>query len=244
MPSVCIRSASRAAPSPPACDVVQCASALTSGRAFFTAIANPHERIAGRSMISSPTKAASAAAMPSFSRICAKHRSFVLNALVDVLHLQIPRPQGHGFGDALGDDSGFDSRHAGQHNGSAVMGVEALGLDQTGAVEPAAASSLRFRDIACRRFESALGGECPLSLPGAGKIQILPSVRTPSTSKRMSLILRARAVAEGLGIARDSSIRLAQSVWGRATRPSRGAELGSRRSQLPAISVPFTHTYV
>src|SRR6266849_879156 len=37
--------------------------------------------------------------------------------------------------------------------------------------------------------------------PGAGKIQILPSVRTPSTSKRMSLILRARAVADGLGIA-------------------------------------------
>src|ERR1019366_9818836 len=36
---------------------------------------------------------------------------------------------------------------------------------------------------------------------GEGKIQILPSVRTPSTSKRMSLILRARAVADGLGIA-------------------------------------------
>jgi hypothetical protein len=29
----------------------------------------------------------------------------------------------------------------------------------------------------------------------------LPSVRTPSTSKIMSLILRARAVAEDLGIA-------------------------------------------
>jgi hypothetical protein len=37
---------------------------------------------------------------------------------------------------------------------------------------------------------------------GAGKIQIFPSVRTPSTSKMMSLILRARAVADGLGIAR------------------------------------------
>src|SRR5664279_6417128 len=36
---------------------------------------------------------------------------------------------------------------------------------------------------------------------GAGKIQILPSVRTPSTSKMMSLILRARAVADDLGIA-------------------------------------------
>src|ERR1700722_17080 len=37
--------------------------------------------------------------------------------------------------------------------------------------------------------------------PGAGNIQILPSVKTPSTSKIMSLILRARAMADGSGIA-------------------------------------------
>src|SRR5277367_947533 len=36
--------------------------------------------------------------------------------------------------------------------------------------------------------------------PGAGNIQILPSVKTQSTSKIMSFILRARAVADGLGI--------------------------------------------
>src|SRR5450755_3246029 len=63
--------ASRAAPSPPEWDVVQCASALTSERAFFTAMARPHLRMAGRSITSSPTKAASAAEIPSFSRICA-----------------------------------------------------------------------------------------------------------------------------------------------------------------------------
>jgi len=55
---------------------------LTSGRAFFTAIANPHLRIAGKSITSSPTKAASAEVIPSFARICCEHRSLVLNALV------------------------------------------------------------------------------------------------------------------------------------------------------------------
>src|ERR1700677_1176593 len=46
---------------------------------------------------------------------------------------------------------------------------------------------------------SALGGE-PCEAPGAGKIHIVPSVRTPSTSKMISLILRARAAGEGLGM--------------------------------------------
>src|ERR1019366_10376785 len=50
---------------------------------------------------------------------------------------------------------------------------------------------------------------------GEGKIQILPSVRTPSTSKRMSLILRARAVADGLGIAAILALSLS-AIHGRA----------------------------
>src|SRR5580765_3069933 len=40
---------------------------------------------------------------------------------------------------------------------------------------------------------------------GAGKIQILPSVRTPSTSKRMSLILLARGLDIGAILAFESS---------------------------------------
>ena len=56
-----------------------------------------------------------------------------------------------------------------------------------------------------------------------GKIQVLPSVRTPSTSKRMSLILRARAVADNLGIAAIlAGCDLARArllVWGRAPSP-------------------------
>src|ERR1700686_1987821 len=64
----------------------------------------------------------------------------------------------------------------------------------------------------CADFSSTLGW-VPASDPaGDGNIQILPSVRTPSTSKIMSLILRARAVGDDLGIARDSSIQDCQ--WG------------------------------
>src|ERR1035438_6996117 len=56
---------------------------------------------------------------------------------------------------------------------------------------------------------------------GAGNIQILPSVSTPSTSKIMSLILRARAAAEGFGIVAILAFRLS----GRC--PS--SQLGGRR---------------
>src|SRR5208282_1952401 len=70
-----------------------------------------------------------------------KHRRLVLNALIHVIHLQIARTEGHRFRDALGDDPGLDSRQASQRNGGAVVGVEALGFDQAGAVETEAALS-------------------------------------------------------------------------------------------------------
>src|SRR5579859_29275 len=47
----------------------------------------------------------------------------------------------------------------------------------------------------------AVRGEPPALLSRSGRKNSLPSVRTPSTSKSRSLILRARAVAESLGIA-------------------------------------------
>src|SRR6202162_2555928 len=59
-----------------------------------------------------------------------------------------------------------------------------------------------LRETLAADFSRRLCGAPDCSPPeGAGNIQILPSVRTPSTSKRMSLILRARALADDLGIA-------------------------------------------
>jgi len=116
-----------------------------------------------------------------------------------VIHLQITRAQGNGFRDALGDDPGLDSRQPRQRNCGTVVRVEALGLDQAGAVQSEASLSLWTRALA--DFSSTLCGIPDCEPPGAGKIQILPSVSTPSTSKRMSLILRARALADDLAIA-------------------------------------------
>ena len=93
-----------------------------------------------------------------------------------MVHLQIARPQGDGFGDALGDDPSLDSRQVGERNGGAVVGVEALSLDQAGAVESEASLTARLR-----RLFQILGSAQIAGFPGVGKIQILPSVRTPST---------------------------------------------------------------
>src|SRR5208282_4294943 len=230
--------ASRAAPSPPACDVAQCASALTSGRAFFTAIARPHLRIAGTSITSSPTKAASAAVIPSFSRICANtdalswipwytwsiFRSRARRATVSEMRLVmipvlIP---------------------ASRANEIAVPSWAWKPLASIKFVlwRPNPCPSGREKRWAdfSRMLCWALEGEPPdcespdCQPSGAGKIQILPSVRTPSTSKRISLILRARAAAEGLGIPADSSIRAGRC--GEAVSEPAG-HLALRKSPLP-----------
>ena len=56
--------------------------------------------------------------------------ALVLDALTDLFKLQIAGAESHGFGDALGDKSGLDASEAGEGDGSAVVGVEAFGLDQ------------------------------------------------------------------------------------------------------------------
>src|ERR1019366_8044178 len=73
-----------------------------------------------------------------------QHRRLVLDALIHVVHLQIARPQSNGFGDALSDDPGLDSRQPSQRNGGAVVGVEALGFDQAGAMESEAPLTALF----------------------------------------------------------------------------------------------------
>ena len=89
-----------------------------------------------------------------FKNLC-KHRRLVLNPLVHVINLQIARTQGNGFGDALGDDPGLDSRQASQRNGGTVVGVEALGFNQARAREPDAALSLWLGKALGGLFEHA-----------------------------------------------------------------------------------------
>jgi hypothetical protein len=55
---------------------------------------------------------------------------FVLNALVNIIQLQIASAQGHGFRDPLGDQPSLDSGQPSERNGRAILGMEALGFDQ------------------------------------------------------------------------------------------------------------------
>jgi hypothetical protein len=64
------------------------------------------------------------------------------------------------------------------------VGVKALGLDESLAVQTEAAVWAMFG----RLLQDSL-----LRSGGAGNMKSFPSLRTPSTSKRRSLILRARA---------------------------------------------------
>src|ERR1019366_891233 len=73
-----------------------------------------------------------------------QHRRLVLDALIHVVHLQIARPPGNGFGNALSNAPGLDSRQSSQRNGGAVVGVETLGFDQAGAMESEAALTALF----------------------------------------------------------------------------------------------------
>ncbi len=102
------------------------------------------------------------------------------NALMNVFEFQIAGAERDGFRAALGDESRLDSAETGERNRGAVMGVEAFEFNL--ALSLCAADSW-----------AATAGV-------SGKKKSLPSVSTPSTSKRRSLILRARAWAESLGI--------------------------------------------
>ena len=53
-----------------------------------------------------------------------------MDALADVFEFQIAGAEGDGFGDALGDESGFDAGEARERDRGAVVGVEAFGFDQ------------------------------------------------------------------------------------------------------------------
>src|SRR5208282_1226320 len=78
-------------------------------------------------------------------------------------------------GDAFGDDPGLDARQAGQHNGGAVVGVEALGFDQAGALEPGAGLSPMLRDhawLSSRLLASRRRGEDPDFAVGENAVDI------------------------------------------------------------------------
>ena len=109
---------------------------------------------------------------------------FECAALVDELELEVTGASGHGFADAFGDDAALEAAETSQRDGGAVVGTVAFGFDHGFGVER------RSRSCPCHRSRPKLR---PPQAPGTS--QMVPSVRTPSTSKRMILILRARSCA-------------------------------------------------
>ena len=131
-----------------------------------------------------------------FLKACA----LVVDALANVFEFQVAGAEGDGFGDAFGDESGLDAGEAGEGDRGAIVGVEAFGFDQGLALEAESALSGALGGLLLRALIERTVCWMPA---GAGKMKSLPSVRTPSTSKRRSLILRARAAGESLGIGRE-----------------------------------------
>jgi len=78
--------------------------------------------------------------------------ALVLDALAHVLELEIASAEGDRFGDALGDESGLDAGQACEGDGSAVVSVKALGLNQRLAVKAKSTLSAVVRGF----FENAL----------------------------------------------------------------------------------------
>src|SRR5579859_5828293 len=154
--------ASRRAPSPPQCWVIQCASSFTSSRPLGTAMANPQLRITGRSMMSSPTKAAWLASSFSCSRIERKTASLLAMPWW-TWSSRRARAQSHGLRDALGNKPGLEPAQTGQGNSGAIVGVEAFGFHHGAAGDGVAANvgvlgGLLFRR---HRLEAGRSGEEP-----------------------------------------------------------------------------------
>jgi len=80
----------------------------------------------------------------------------VLNSLAEVFTLQVSGAEGNCFGDALGDQSSPDAGHASKRDGSAVVGMEALGLDERLAVEAESTLAAMLSGL----FEDALLRAC------------------------------------------------------------------------------------
>jgi hypothetical protein len=110
---------------------------------------------------------------------------FVLDALVNVFEFQIPGAQGHRLGKAFRDEAGLDPSQPRQRKRCAVVRVKSLGLNHALAQQTETTLVLVLAGMFLGRL---------LRARSAGKIQILPSVRTPSTSNRINLIFWARAL--------------------------------------------------
>ena len=124
--------------------------------------------------------------------------AFVLNALMNVFQLQVAGTQGHGFGDALGDQAGFDAGSARQRDRRAVVGVKAFGLDESLAVQTEAAlSAMRGRLLQ----DSLLGSGC------CGKYEELSVGEDAVDIEEEELDFASPGVSGELWHGRDSSTR-------------------------------------
>jgi hypothetical protein len=112
----------------------------------------------------------------------------VIGTLVDVLYLEVAAAEADGLRDALGDYAEFQPTKSGERDAGTVVGVETLGFDD-----------LVRGDAVATGVSLGFGGAADLLLGsgGRGKRKMVPSVMTPSTSRRMSLIFFARALDMG-----------------------------------------------
>ena len=113
-----------------------------------------------------------------------------------MIDFQVTRTQGNGFGSALRDEAGLESGESRQRNGGAVVGVEAFGFDQAGAVKTESGlRSISGRPVRAefgrptrRLFEDAL-----ICAGWRGKTP--PAPRKPNTPSKTSF-WSARLVSE------------------------------------------------
>ena len=87
--------------------------------------------------------------------------ALVLNSLANVFEFQVACAQGNGFGDALGDEAGPDASEAGKRNRGAVVGVKTFSFDQGLALQAESAFAGVFRGAVLGALvENALLSPC------------------------------------------------------------------------------------
>lgn len=149
---------------------------------------------------------------------------FVLFSLVHVVDLQVARAQGHGFRNAFRDEPDFDAGQPRQRNSGAVVGMKALGLDESRAVK--AESTLSA--LPGRLLEHAL-----LGARGRGKDPNFAVGENAVNVEEDELDCAGASDGRWFGHRRDSSIRPANSS---GTRDPQDWEVAAKFLEVPVGS--------
>ena len=120
-----------------------------------------------------------------FLQNLAEYRELVRNALINMVQFEVTRAQSDCLGDTLGDDACFQAAQPGERNAGAIVRIESLGFYDGFAVNGIATVVSPRGDMI---------GSAASAFAGGRNRKMVPSVITPSTSNRMSLIFSARSL--------------------------------------------------